>query len=212
MCENSSNLCEQPEVYHSGKEIAESNWKVMLCCHTQIPLCLSLSQPKQHKSIYLLITRGLLDLNLVSHLFSTQEVEQWLLHQLSNKKDKLCHSLSRGTVSDVLGILSSTTNRNTEKDNRTVMPSETFSPDSGGSQNTRRSIRDSRTMGTMTLITLYCAFLLNIRENWKRKQVVKIRAKYHAQKYGTRTWEPLGYSYTDNCHLPCLQFWYPGIY
>ena len=70
-----------------------------------------------------------------------------------------------GTLSDVLGILSSTTNRNTEKDKRTVIPSETFSPDSGGSQNTNRSMIDRRMMGIKTFMTVYCAFLFNTIEN-----------------------------------------------
>ena len=76
------------------------------------------------------------------------------------------YSLRIGMFSDVRGNRSSTTSRNTEKDKRMVIPSETFSPDSGGSQNTNRSMIDRRTMGTMTLITVYFAFLSKTMRNW----------------------------------------------
>ena len=72
---------------------------------------------------------------------------------------RIIHLLNIGTVSDVLGKRSSTTNRNTEKDKRTVIPSETFSPDSGGSQNTNRSMMDRRMIGVITFTTVYRAFL-----------------------------------------------------
>ena len=73
-----------------------------------------------------------------------------------------------GTLSDVLGSLSSTTVRNTENDKRTVIPSETFSPDSGGSQNTNRSITDRRMIGIKTFMMVYRAFLSSSIENWKK--------------------------------------------
>ena len=41
-----------------------------------------------------------------------------------------------GTVSDVAGSLSDTMSRKTTNDNSTVIPSDTFSPLSGGNQNT----------------------------------------------------------------------------
>ena len=69
------------------------------------------------------------------------------------------YSLRIGMFSDVLGNRSSTTSRNTENDKRTVIPSEIFSPDSGGSQNTNRSMMDRRMMGMMTLTIVYFAFL-----------------------------------------------------
>ena len=79
------------------------------------------------------------------------------------------YSLSTGTVSDVFGRRSFIILRKTEKARRTVIPSETFSPDSGGSQNTNRSMIDSRMMGTMMLVMLYRDFLSNIIEYWKMK-------------------------------------------
>ena len=77
-----------------------------------------------------------------------------------HRNNKICmetkynHLLNIGTVSDVLGSRSSTIVRKTEKDSRTVIPRETFSPDSGGSQNTSRFMVDSRMMGIMTFITV----------------------------------------------------------
>ena len=75
------------------------------------------------------------------------------------------YALRIGTLSDVLGILSSTTNRNTEKDKRTVIPSETFSPDSGGTQNINRSMMESRMIGIKTFMMVYSTFLSNTIEN-----------------------------------------------
>ena len=43
----------------------------------------------------------------------------------------------KGNVSDVGGIVSDTTNKNTASDRRTVIHKDTFSPDSGGSKNDR---------------------------------------------------------------------------
>ena len=39
---------------------------------------------------------------------------------------------NNGTNSDVFGTFSATSRRNTEKERRTVIPSDTFSPESGG--------------------------------------------------------------------------------
>ena len=39
---------------------------------------------------------------------------------------------NNGTNSDVFGTFSATSRRKTEKERRTVIPSETFSPESGG--------------------------------------------------------------------------------
>ena len=80
----------------------------------------------------------------------------------------LLYLLRIGTLSDVLGSLSSTTVRNTENDKRTVIPSETFSPDSAGSQNTNRSMTDKRMIGIRTFMRVYCAFLSSSIENWKK--------------------------------------------
>ena len=52
-----------------------------------------------------------------------------------------------GNVSDVGGIVSDTTNRNTAKDRSTVIQSETFSPDSGGSKNERIATVDMTVQG-----------------------------------------------------------------
>ena len=41
----------------------------------------------------------------------------------------------KGNVSDVGGMVSDTTSRNTANDSRVVIQRETFSPDSGGSRN-----------------------------------------------------------------------------
>ena len=86
-----------------------------------------------------------------------------LIHKSINitQSKKLSYLLKIGIASDVRGICSSTTNRNTEKDKRTVIPSETFSPDSAGSQNTSRSMIDRRMIGTNILMMLYWAFLFN---------------------------------------------------
>ena len=59
------------------------------------------------------------------------------------------NSLPRnGILSDVVGIMSDIINKNTEKESRTLMESETFSPDSGGRQKTRQDRNTSSIAGT----------------------------------------------------------------
>lgn len=53
------------------------------------------------------------------------------------------------------------------------MPSEIFSPDSGGSQKMSRSMEESRTMGTKMLTTLYKDFLWRRMENCKPSRRVE---------------------------------------
>lgn len=56
-----------------------------------------------------------------------------------------------GTNSEVAGILSAMSNMNTEKANRTVIPSVIFSPESGGSQKPSRLSTVSHKQGKMML-------------------------------------------------------------
>ncbi len=56
-----------------------------------------------------------------------------------------------GTVSELSGRSSDKENIKTENARNTVVPSETFSPDSGGSQNMSSAMRDSTNEG----ITMY---------------------------------------------------------
>ncbi len=130
-------------------------------------------------------------------------LQEWIWWHSNTTKNM--NSLSSGTVSDVLGILSSTTKRNTEKDNRTVMPNETFSPDSGGSQNTRRSIRDSKTIGAMTLMTLYWAFLCSFRENWNIN--TNVYKHWNSIKHCNRPHQTdLFSNCRKGCFLKCMGF------
>lgn len=64
---------------------------------------------------------------------------------------KMNHSPMRGIESDVAGILSDTISKKTQRDRRTVIPSEIFSPDSGGRQKTRSAIAVMSTQGMTRL-------------------------------------------------------------
>ena len=71
-----------------------------------------------------------------------------------NKRNKKTHNLlMSGVKSEDLGVCSMITNWNTEKASKTVTPSETFSPESGGSQNTISAIVITNMAGRMILIT-----------------------------------------------------------
>ena len=55
----------------------------------------------------------------------------------------------KGNVSDVGGIVSETTSKNTANDRRTVIHRDTFSPDSGGSRNVRIATVDMTLHGNI---------------------------------------------------------------
>ncbi len=68
--------------------------------------------------------------------------------------DTALHDLpNNGAVSDVWGTLSAMTSRKTENERSTVIPSDTFSPDSGGRQKTSRSSSDNMRQGNIMFIT-----------------------------------------------------------
>ena len=58
-----------------------------------------------------------------------------------------------GKFSEVGGIISETSNMNTDSASSTVMPSDTFSPESGGNMNASKDMVDSRTQGKTKLTT-----------------------------------------------------------
>lgn len=58
---------------------------------------------------------------------------------------------SRGTASEVAGIVSATIFRNTVRDKRMVTPRDSFSPESGGKVNPRTAMLAIRTHGTIRL-------------------------------------------------------------
>jgi len=58
-----------------------------------------------------------------------------------------------GTVSLVAGMFSATRSMKTEKASKTVIPSDTFSPESGGIRKVTRLRIDSHTQGIMILRT-----------------------------------------------------------
>ena len=58
----------------------------------------------------------------------------------------------KGVKSDVLGVLSMMIRLNTDNARRTVMPSDTFSPLSGGSQNTVSEITITNSAGVITFM------------------------------------------------------------
>ncbi len=72
-----------------------------------------------------------------------------------------------GVESEFLGNVSDMTSINTEYANSTVMPSEIFSPLSGGRMKTSRSMSDINTTGKRMLTTLYRDFLSIKMENYK---------------------------------------------
>ena len=55
-----------------------------------------------------------------------------------------------GDVSDLTGVLSLIVIRNTENDSKTVIPSDTFSPQPAGNQNRARVVAMMKSVGTMT--------------------------------------------------------------
>ena len=57
-----------------------------------------------------------------------------------------------GNVSELSGRSSDNENMSTENERNTVIPSDTFSPDSGGKQNMRRAMRDSTNEGIIIYI------------------------------------------------------------
>lgn len=63
----------------------------------------------------------------------------------------LVNEPSKGTASEVAGIVSATMLRNTVSDRRIVTPSESFSPESGGNVNPSTAIEAIRTHGTIKL-------------------------------------------------------------
>ena len=58
-----------------------------------------------------------------------------------------------GTCSDVRGTVSANSSRNTMSASTTEMPSDTFSPASGGRQKPTIASTDSRAHGTITFST-----------------------------------------------------------
>ena len=58
----------------------------------------------------------------------------------------------KGVKSDVLGVLSMMMRLKTENARRTVIPSDTFSPLSGGSQNTVSDMTITNSAGVITFI------------------------------------------------------------
>ena len=59
--------------------------------------------------------------------------------------------LIKGIKSDVLGVISAKINWNTEKASRMVIPRDTLSPESQGSQNKKMVIRTNMKQGPMML-------------------------------------------------------------
>ena len=57
-----------------------------------------------------------------------------------------------GNVSELSGRSSDNENMRTENERNTVIPSDTFSPDSGGKQNMRRAMSDSTNEGIIIYI------------------------------------------------------------
>ena len=62
------------------------------------------------------------------------------------------NSLMTGVKSEVRGVLSMMTSWKTEKASRTVIPSDTFSPLSGGSRKTASEMLSTNIEGQMMLI------------------------------------------------------------
>lgn len=58
---------------------------------------------------------------------------------------------SSGTASEVAGIVSATMLRNTVRDSKMVTPSDSFSPESGGSVKPKTAMEAIRTQGTIRL-------------------------------------------------------------
>ena len=59
---------------------------------------------------------------------------------------------NKGTWSEVLGMMSAMRSWNTVKDRRTVIPSDIFSPSSGGTQNIRRASKDRMVQGVTIVL------------------------------------------------------------
>ena len=90
-----------------------------------------------------------------SHTDNTRTIILVVLETYSNFEfnTEVDNSPMTGTYSEVLGMLSATRSWNTVNDSKTVMPSDSFSPASGGRMNTNNANMARMTDGSTKLNT-----------------------------------------------------------